>query len=155
MDAGILEQVLNHIHNWFVYDEIFVDDCAVEGGSLPASVSIPNGAWYRVQGSLFNDGLHQHPADDLVDETFSGTVTICAIPRVLLSIVDEIADYIDAMNESDASVRGAKFQSESFDGYTYTIKGDSRANSASGGVSGLTGWQAAFRTDLNPWRKMY
>ena len=155
MDAGVLEQVLNHIHNWFVYDEIGVSRCAVEGGSLPASVSIPEGAWYRIQGSLFNDGLHQHPADDLTDETFDGTVTVCAIPRVLLGIVDEITDYIDAMNESDAAVRGAKFQSESFGGYTYSLKGDSRANSASGGGSGLSGWQAAFRTDLNPWRKMY
>ena len=154
MDAGILEQVLNHIHNWFVYDELDVDGCAIEGGSLPASVPIPEGAWYRIQGSLFNDGLHQHPADDLTDETFDGKVTVCAIPRVLLNVVDEIADYIDAMNESDAAVRGAKFQSESFGGYTYTIKGDSRADSASGGVSGLTGWQAAFRTDLNPFRKI-
>lgn len=153
MDAGVLEQVLSHIHNWFVYDELDVR-CSIEGGSLPASVSIPEGAWYRIQGSLFNDGLHQHPADDLTDETFDGKVTICAIPRVLLSVVDEITDYIDATNESDAAVRGAKFQSESFGGYTYSLKGDSRADSASGGVSGLTGWQAAFRSDLNPFRKI-
>lgn len=153
MDAGVLEQVLSHIHNWFVYDELDVR-CSIEGGSLPASVSIPEGAWYRIQGSLFNDGLHQHPADDLTDETFDGKVTICAIPRVLLSVVDEITDYIDAMNESDAAVREAKFQSESFGGYTYSLKGDSRANSASGGVSGLTGWQAAFRSDLNPFRRI-
>lgn len=152
MDAGVLEQVLSHIHNWFVYDEIAVDGCSVEDGSLPASVSIPEGAWYRVQGSLFNDGLHQHPADDLTDETFDGKVTICAIPRVLLGVVDEITDYIDATNEASQKALRSPYQSESFDGYSYSLKGSGGANSASGG---LTGWQAEFASRLNPWRKMH
>jgi len=152
MDAGVLEQVLNHIHNWFVYDEIGVSHCAVEGGSLPASVSIPEGAWYRIQGSLLNDGLHQHPAADLMDETFDGTITVCAIPNALLSVVEEIEDWQLHYSEARRKALSSPYSSESFDGYSYTAKDFSGASSASGG---LTGWQAAFASQLNPWRKMY
>lgn len=151
MDVGTLEQILWHIHNWFDYETIPVRGCSIDGGSLPASVHIPNGALYRIQGSLFNDGLHQHPSDDLADETFSGTVTVCAVPKALMDLSDQIADYMDETGQADSEARKAKFQSESFGGYSYTIKGDSRSNSAS---DGLSGWQAAFRTDLNPWRKI-
>lgn len=152
MDAGILEQVLNHIHNWFVYDEITVDGCAVEGGSLPASVSIPEGAWYRVQGSLFNDGLHRHPAEDLADETFDGTITICSIPNALLDVVEEIEDWQQAYNEGRNKALGSPYSSESFDGYSYSMRDYSGANSASGGLSG---WQAEFAGQLNAWRRIH
>ena len=151
MDAGILEQVLNHIHNWFVYDELDVR-CSIEGGSLPASVSIPDGAWYRIQGSLFNDGLHKHPATDLNDETFDGTVTTCAIPKALLDIVDEICDWIEHNRTAMGKLQDSPYQSESFDGYSYSIRGDLTAQN---GSDGLTGWQAAFASRLNPWRKVH
>lgn len=151
MDAGTLEQVLTHIHNWFTYDEIPVDGCEISSGQLPASASIPNGAWYRIQGSLFNDGLHQHPATDLTGETFDGTITVCAIPKALLDVVDEIEDWIDLNREAYQKASASPYASESFDGYTYSIRGDLTAQNGSGG---LTGWQAAFASQLNAWRKV-
>lgn len=151
MDAGVLEQILWHIHNWFDHGTFPVEGCSTEGGSLPASVPIPEGAWYRIQGSLFNDGLHRMGEDELEGETFDGTVTVCAIPKALIDLAGEIADWIDDNAESDKAARQGPYQSESFDGYTYTKKTDSRAQNGSGG---LTGWQAAFASDLNPWRKI-
>jgi hypothetical protein len=147
MDAGILEQVLSHIHNWFDHGQIGLSGCAISEGRLPASISIPEGAWYRIQGSLFNDGLHKHPADDLTDETFDGTITVCAIPRALLLVVEDIAAWQDA----NGKVVDGPYASESFGGYTYSIKSDSGSNSGSGGLSG---WRLAFRDRLNPWRKI-
>jgi len=152
MNAGTLEQVLWHIHNWFVYDEIPVDTCAISDGQLPASVSIPEGAWYRIQGSLFNDGLHRHPAPDLDDETFDGTITVCAIPNALLDVVEEIDDWIGHYQTAMGKVQDAPYASESFDGYSYSIRSDLMPNTASGS---LTGWQAAFASRLNPWRKIH
>ena len=151
MDAGILEQVLYHIHNWFVYDTIGTGHCEIAGGSLPASLSIPDGAWYRIQGSMLNDGLHQHPATDLNDETFDGTVTVCAIPKALLNVVEDIADWIEHYNTARENLQDSPFASESFGGYSYSIRSDLTANNASGG---LTGWQAEFASRLNPWRKI-
>lgn len=150
MDAGILEQVLYHIHNWFVYDETS-DRFVIRDGSLPASVSIPDGAWYRIQGSLLNDGLHRHPADDLTDETFDGTVTTCAIPKALLDVVEDIEDWLEHYAIARGKLQDSPYASESFGGYSYSIRSDLTASNGSGG---LTGWQAEFASRLNPFRKI-
>lgn len=154
MDTGILEQVLYHIHNWFERESFTVSGCEVVGGSLPESVTdlMLDGQWYRIEGSYLNDGLHQNPADDLTDETFDGTISLLAIPKALIDIAEEIGEWVDDTSEADKEARRAKFQSESFGGYSYSRMGDSRANMTSGGLSG---WQAAFAGDLNPWRKMH
>lgn len=168
VDAGTLEKVLSHIHNWFPVGSEQVSDCEISNGSLPASVSgaMLDGQWYRIQGSILNDGLHRHQpsypqgqSSDLVDETFSGTITLLAIPKALLGIAEEIQTWIDDRKAaraylSQTASKGA-YQSESFGGYTYAIRGDLASNSASGGSGGLSGWQAEFAGDLSPWRKMY
>lgn len=151
-DVGLIEQVLYHIHNWFEYDVLDASGCEITGGELPASVTLFDGAWYRIEGSLLNDGLHQHPDPNLRDETFDGTITVCAIPNALLSVVDEIEDWQLHYSEARRKALSTPYSSESFDGYSYTTKDFSGASSASGGLSG---WQAAFVTELNPWRKMY
>lgn len=146
-DAETLEEVLWHIHNWFERESESIDGSfAIEDGAL-AFVSIPEGAWYRVQGSYLNDGLHHHPADDLTDEEFVGTIMVLRIPRPLLRVVEDIA----AWKEKNGAALDSPYASESFGGYTYTLKGEM---SAQNGSQGLTGWRAAFRDRLNPWRKM-
>ena len=154
MDAGVLEQVLYHIHNWFERESFTVSGCEVVGGSLPESVTADmlDGQWFRIEGSYLNDGLHQNPADDLEDETFDGTISLLAIPKALTFLVDEITDWIDATSEASQAALRSPYQSESFDGYSYSLKGNSVANLASGGLSG---WQAEFAGRLNPWRKMH
>ncbi len=157
MDAGTLEQVLYHIHNWFVRETITVSGCEIEDGSLPASVTskLLDGMWYRIEGSYLNDGLHQYhetypqgQTSDLVDETFDGTISLLAIPKALLLVAEDIAAWVNA----NQSAQNSPYQSESFGGYSYSLKSDIGANSASGGLSG---WQAAFASRLNPFRKMY
>lgn len=156
MDAGVLEQVLYHIHNWFVRDVIVASELVIADGSLPASVSsqMYDGMWYRIDGSYLNDGLHQYhetypqgQTSDLVDETFKGTVSFLAIPKALLLVAEDIA----AWQTANGAASDGPYASESFGGYTYSLKSDSGANSGSGG---LTGWRLAFRDRLNPWRKM-
>lgn len=154
MDAGILEQVLYHIHNWFERESFTVSGCEIVGGSLPDSVTslMLENQWYRIEGSYLNDGLHQNPDNELSDEEFDGTVTLLAIPKALLLLAEEIADWIEATNEASQKALRSPFQSESFGGYSYSLKGSGGANLASGGLSG---WQAEFAGRLNPWRKMH
>jgi len=154
MDAGMLEQVLWHIHNRFDHEVMRVKGCKIDGGELPASVHVPDGAWYWIDGSLFNDGLHQHPYESLTDETFDGTVTTCAIPKALVALADEIEAWVADYDEGRTKALRSPYQSESFGGYSYTTKGDGASNSASGGLSGLSGWQLEFASRLNPWRKI-
>lgn len=149
VDAGILEQVLYHLHNWFGRTSISATGCTIDGGALPASVasSLVSGAWYRIEGSILNDGLHQHPADDLQDETFDGTITMLAIPKALLLVVEDIG----AWQEANGATVDGPYASESFGGYSYTLRSDGSSNN---GGSGLSGWRLAFRDRLNPWRKI-
>lgn len=150
VDAVMLEEVLTHIHNWFRRDAVAANACSIVDGQLPTNITAEmiEGQWYRVEGSYLNDGLHLHPATDLSDETFDGTITLLAIPRPLLKVVEDISSWQDA---NGAAVDGP-YASESFGGYSYQLKTDSAAGSASGGLSG---WRLAFRDRLNPWRRMF
>lgn len=152
IDAGILEDVLWHIHNWFERSSLIVHDCEVTDGLLPASVSdhVPDGAWYRIEGSFFNDGLHKMPSA-LMDETFTGKITVCAIPPALLRVVERIQQYEIDTAEAVQKARTSPYTSESFGGYSYSLKGSSVSQNGSGD---LTGWKAEFMSDLNPWRKI-
>ena len=149
LDVVLIEDVLSHIHNWFVRDTMSAS-IEITNGALPDDVSneILEGQYYRIEGSYLNDGVHRHIADDLTDESFSGTISLLAIPRALLNVVFDIQSWID----SNGAESEGPYASESFGGYSYTLKTDSNASSASGG---LTGWRLAFRDRLNPWRKMY
>lgn len=149
VDAGILEQVLYHLHNWFGRASISATGCTIADGALPASIasSMVEGVWYRIEGSLLNDGLHKHPADDLQDETFDGTITMLAIPKALLLVVEDIG----AWQTANGDAVDGPYASESFGGYSYTLRSD---GSSGAGGGGLSGWRLAFRDRLNPWRKI-
>lgn len=148
MDAAILEQVLGSIHNWFTRDSYTVRECEITDGSLPASVPIPDGVWYRIQGSYLNDGMHLKGDEDegLVDETFSGTITTHVIPKALLSIVEEASEW----NAKYGAESNSPYQSESFGGYSYT---KSSGSSSSKGPA-KSGWEAAFAGRFAQWRKL-
>jgi len=161
MDATVLEQVLGHIHNWFGRESFQVSGCEVTGGRLPASVSsrIPLGAWYRVEGSYLNDGLHlrldefpEGESEGLVDETFDGTVTVLAVPRPLLRVAGQVADWMSANAEARSKAMSSPYQSESFGGYSYSMR--DLGDGSSGYTGGLNGWEAAFASDLNQWRRV-
>lgn len=149
MDASVLEQVLGSIHNWFVRDSFTVRGCAVEEGALPSSIPIPDGVWYRIQGSYLNDGMHLKgdDAEGLEDEEFDGTITTHVIPKPLLAVVEEIC----AWQTTQGAIANGPYQSESFGGYNYSLRGSS---STAGGNVPTTGWQAVFAGRLRQWRKL-
>ena len=138
----MLEQVLRHLNNWFLV-EIYEGTFTVENGSI-ALPFLQNNQYFRVCGSVFNDGLHQYPAADLTDETFTGTVWALAVPKAVVTLSEDIAAWEKKNGEAAAS----PYQSESFGGYSYTKR-------SAGNDSGtLNGWQDAFRGRLNDWRKL-
>lgn len=142
----MLEQVLRETKNWFL----------VPGGVHPGSYTIQDGGialpflqegqYFRICGSLFNDGLHRYgPAMELLqDEAFRGAVWALAVPRAVV----EIAEKIAAWQKKYGAVIESPYTSESFGGYSY-----SKASGA-GDSTGSGGWQAAFRAQLNPYRKL-
>ena len=139
----MLEQVLMHLKNWFlVPGGIHEGTYTIEDGGITLPF-LANGQYFRICGSVFNDGLHQYPASDLKAETFEGTVWALAVPQAVIDLASEIEAW--ETKNGDASV--SPYQSESFGGYSYSKATDS----ASGGA---VTWQTAFRSRLNAWRKL-
>ena len=139
----MLEQVLMHLKNWFlVPGGIHEGTYTIEDGGITLPF-LANGQYFRICGSVFNDGLHQYPASDLKAETFDGTVWALAVPQAVIELSSEIEAW--EKKNGDASV--SPYQSESFGGYSYSKATDS----ANGGA--MT-WQTAFRSRLSAWRKL-
>ena len=133
----MLDQVLQYLKNWFVVS-IHSGEFAIEGNHL-ALPYLQEGQYFRVVGSIFNDGVYKYPAE-LTDETFNGSVWALAIPKSLLDLVAEIEDW----SKKNASAQNTPYQSESFGGYSYTLKN---------GADGAT-WKTVFASRLNTWRKL-
>ncbi|ANU42190.1 hypothetical protein ADH75_02975 [Flavonifractor plautii] len=136
----MLEEVLQHLNNWFLVPEgIHAGEFTVQDGSITLPF-LQTGQYFRVMGSVFNDGLHQYPAQDMTDETFDGVLWALAVPKAVISLADEIAVW-DEKNGAQGP-----YTSESFGGYSY-----SKATNASGVA---VGWQDVFKIRLNAWRRI-
>lgn len=146
----MLEAVLTSLNNWFDRDaggrfhHVERGELSIEGGSLlGAGEWLRDGQWFRILGSAFNDGLHRHPATDLADEAFKGAAYALCVPPAVVELSERIAAWEEANGDASRGV----YASESFGGYSYTLKGGSAAE------SGPAGWRAAFADELRGWRK--
>ena len=142
----MLEQVLLYIHNWFVRQTtsgVFT----IDGGTINTpSGFVQDGQYFRIKGSVFNDGLHQWPPSDLTDETFEGYVQALAIPKQVIDLATEIEEW----QEKYGDIVSGPYQSESFANYSYSKGSYSGADGSSDGPS----WQSVFKSRMNPWRKI-
>lgn len=140
----MLEQVLTHIRNWFQVG-VYPGTYTIQDGGITLPF-LRDGQYFRICGSIFNDGLHQYgPAMELLqDETFDGAVWALAVPKAVVELAGEIATW----QEKYGAVIDSPYTSESFGGYSY-----SKASGA-GDSTGFGGWQAAFRARLSPYRKL-
>ena len=148
----MLTQICQYLRNWFDRERL-IGGFRIENGGLSfadgSAVPLVSGQYFRVIGSLFNDGVHQfgNAKDALTDEDFVGAVWSMAVPPLLLDIADEIGAWVQA-NQAALS---SPYSSESFGGYSYTIRsGSGTGAGADGGVS----WQNQFAARLAPWRKI-
>ena len=139
----MLEQVLMNIRRWFpVEGGIHSGTFTIKDGGI-ALPFLADGQYFRICGSVFNDGLHQYNVLDLVDETFNGTIWALAIPKAVIELADEIGKW----QEKNGEAASSPFSSESFGGYSY-----SKATDAETG--GAVTWQSAFKKQLSAWRKI-
>ena len=63
----MLETVLMYLNNWFVVGR-YDDTYTIEGGRLTLPFLV-NGQYYRIVGSLFNDGLYKYADGAALDES--------------------------------------------------------------------------------------
>lgn len=149
----MISEVCAEIRNYFVLSgDVLVGDYRIEDGSVVPSCPFLDGQYYRIVGSVFNDGVHKHGEETLTDEPqFHGAIWLMRVPKDFLQLADEIAQW-QAKNGGVDSAAMSPYNSESFGGYSYT-KG-TRA-SASGGSSGSSvSWKDAFAQRLNVYRRI-
>ena len=135
----MLEAVLMHLKNWFLVD-VHEGTYNIQNNTLELPF-LKDGQYYRICGSVFNDGLHKY-GEELQNETFTGTVWALAIPKAVVDLATEIEEWQKKNGEAAQS----PYASESFGGYSFSKATDSA-------TGGPVTWNAAFRSRLNPWRK--
>lgn len=135
-----LTELCHDLRNYFDYkrrEGVYT----ISGGTITIDDMLA-GQYFRIAGSVLNDGVYMYPATGLRDETFDGVIWFMAVPYDVTLLVDEISEW----EEKYGAAVGGPYQSESFGGYSY-----SRASSTNGGAYT---WQDAFKDKLNRWRKI-
>ena len=138
----MLTELLAEIRNYFeVPNGRHFGKFTISGGSIAPLDFLQEGQYFRIVGSVFNDGVYQYPAASLTDEVFEGAVWAMRLPPAVIALAAEIEEF----NKSDAGKPSA-FTSESFGGYSYSKATDSNGKPI--------GWKQAFADRLREWRKL-
>lgn len=154
-----LKEMLDYIHNYFVMD-VYEGKIKIENHQIDNSkIELFNGQYFMIKGSIFNDGIWRYDEnlnidlnkdendDYLTDEEFEGEIYLLAIPRDVIAICDEIKDW----EEKNQDTLNGIYQSESFGGYSYSLKsGKSNTNGSSESLS----WRDVFGNRLKAYRKL-
>lgn len=145
-----LTELCSELRNWFDKAKIFGEFEISNGSLIGAEDWLKDGQYYRIVGSLFNDGVHVYPSEDLVDESFDGAVWAMAVPPAVIALSEEIDEWVQKYGESEG-VKSPYF-SESFGGYSYQKSSGFSSNGSS--PQNTASWQYIFKNRLDKWRKI-
>ena len=134
----MLEKMCAECRNYFIKD-IHFGTFKIESGAIEPLDFLQEGQYFRIVGSVLNDGVYQYPSSDLVDETFDGAVWAMSVSPSFIALSAEIKDWQDKDGKPSA------YTSESFGGYSYT-----KATNAKGQVAT---WKEVFAPQLNQYRR--
>lgn len=144
----MLTELCQELRNWFDLDRR-TGTFTISGGALTADF-LQAGQYFRIIGSVFNDGVHKYGEHVLTDETFTGAVWALGIPKAVIDLAENIESWKTKYEDVDSAAM-SPYSSESFGGYSYS-KGTT-AISASG-ANTASGWKAVYASSLNRWRKI-
>ena len=153
----MITEVCAYLKNWFdrgqpkIYSEFVIED---------GNISLANGEdmgiavnqYYRIIGSVFNDGVHKYgdATDVLADERFVGAVWFMAVPKDVITLCADIQAWQNKYGSAD-SVNMSPFTSESFGGYSYS-KGSTSSDSKT--ISAVPTWESTFASRLARYKKL-
>lgn len=140
-----LAELCKELNNWFDLKKHF-GTFTIEDNELKEDLGLKINQYYRVVGSVFNDGVYQFGLRSLLnDETFNGAIWEMAVPQEVISLLGRINEWEEKYGEATLS----PYNSESFGGYSYT-KSSGTFNS---GESNKNGALSIFANEMNRWRK--
>lgn len=140
-----LTELCQELRNWFD-KERYIGDFEISGGEISFS-NLQEGQYFRIVGSLFNDGVYKYPATNLKDEKFHGAIWAMAVPPAVITLLQDINTWEGQYGE----VINSPYSSESFAGYSYS----KRSGLASGtDSSDSVNYKSVFNDRLKHWRKI-
>jgi hypothetical protein len=125
----MLQEIMEHLNNYFVPISAKQVTYTISGGVISPSFGAENGDRFLICGSRRNDGVYTWHADGikndddtevagLCDETFAGTIRVCAVPPAVLALSREKSQW----EEAHSGELNSPLASESFNGYSYSLK---------------------------------
>lgn len=148
----MITEVCLYLKNWFDWNQPkFYGKFRIKDGVLASyndDMSIAAGQYFRIIGSVFNDGVYKFGEEELQDEEFTGAVWLMAVPKDFLGLVKDIDDWQKLYGDI-ASANMSPYQSESFGGYSY-----SKGGSGSSSDSAIPTWKSIFRDRLWRYKKI-
>lgn len=146
----MLTEICAEIRNYFNLDEDkILGEFAVIDGAITPAIDLDDGQYYRIIGSIHNDGVHKHGEEALTDEGyFRGAVWKMRVPKSIIELSNDIAAW-QTENGSVQSANMSPYNSESFGGYSYSKNAGAYSNSQS-----TVTWQSMFAKRLDPYRKI-
>lgn len=143
----MLSEICAELRNYFLAHrekDIYIGTFTVRNGNIQSLDDVlQDGQYFRIVGSVFNDGVYQYPCNDLLSETFRGAVWAMSVPPAVISY----SEKVDAWKTSNADKLSSPYNSESFGGYSYT-----KANGVDGGAFG---WKDAFPDEWRMMKQLY
>lgn len=142
----MLTELCQELRNWFERKKYF-GTFTIENGQIhPPDGSLQDGQYFRIVGSVFNDGVHKYGTGLLTDEVFEGAIWAMAVPPSVVDLSERISEWVTKYGDSVSS----PYSSESFGGYSYQKASSGQGNA----VSSNPTWQNTFASELNRWRKI-
>lgn len=154
----MLQEICEYIHNYFLKTPN-PGKYTIADGAITPLPDLKEGQRLWIVGSDLNDGVYTYHenglSDDddnegakLRDEFFCGSIGSLAVPPAVIALADEIKKWVETYQED---VVNSPYASESFNGYSYTLK----AGGTSSGGNDSVSWQSIFGKRLERWRRPY
>lgn len=137
----MLNELCLELNNFFEYAR-YIGEVTIENGNVQTEL-LQDGQYFRIVGSVFNDGVYQYPESDLHDETYYGGLWAMAVPKEVIALADEIAEWGEKYQSVESM---SPYTAESFGGYSYQ-----KATNQNGGT---VTWKDVFADRLKGWRKL-
>ena len=140
----MLAEICAYLRNWFCDPgDRHIGTFEISDGELTPSDFLQDGQYFRVIGSIFNDGVYSFPSAELHDETFDGAVWAMRIPRQLIELDNEITQYVHNLQSKISEEGWDMFSSQSFKGYSGTVRDFVEMS-----------WKKKYGPQLAQWRKL-
>lgn len=135
----MLEKMCAECRNYFV-SNIRFGIFKINDGAIEPLDFLQEGQYFRIVGSVLNDGVYQYPAVNLIDETFHGAIWAMSVPPSFIALASDIEEWQKKDGKPSA------YTSESFGGYSYTKATNSKGQPAT--------WKEVFASELNNYRRI-